>query len=69
MNFWRAMAARGEGCDGWVMSFPSFSNRAAGEGRPKMQCAFGSAKEDPIAGARSLSVLRRIGMTAELSAR
>ena len=69
MSFWRAMAARGDGCDGRAMSFQSFSSRTAGEGRLQVQCAFGSAKEDPIAGARSLSVLWRIGMTAELSAR
>ena len=69
MSYWRVMGERGGGCDGQAMSFPSFSNRTEGEGRLQMQCAFESAKEDPIAGARSLSVLWRFGMTAELSAR
>jgi hypothetical protein len=63
------MGERGGDCDGQAMSFPSFSKRADGERRLHMQCAFESANEDPIAGARSLSVLRRIGMTAGLPAR
>jgi hypothetical protein len=46
MNFWRAMAARGDDCERRAMSFPSFSNRPAGEGRLQMQRAFGSAKEE-----------------------
>jgi hypothetical protein len=78
MSFWRAMAARGGGYDDQTMSLPSFSKRADGEElvlslskepRKHMQCAFESAKEDPTAGARSLSVRRRIGMTAALPAR
>ena len=78
MSCWPAMAARGDGYDDQMMSFPSFSKPADGEElvlslskepRKHMQCAFESAKEDPIAGARSLSVLWRIGMTIELSAR
>ena len=69
MSFWPAMAERGGGYDGRAMSFPFFLNRTEGVGRLQMQCAFESAKEGPSAGARSLSVLWRIGMTAGLSAR
>ena len=77
MSFWLAMAGRGGDCESQAMRFPFFSKRADGEElvlslskEPRKHfVTVRIPEEDPIAGARSLSVLWQIGMTAELSAR
>jgi len=67
MNFWRVMAAHGGGYDFATMnvasSSPVIPSRADGEEPRKHIWPVGISKKDPIADARSLSALRRIGMT------
>jgi hypothetical protein len=69
MSYWRAMAGRGGDCDERAMNVSVLFEMRRRRNTSSHACAFESAKEDPIAGARSLSVLWRIGMTGALSAR
>jgi hypothetical protein len=70
MSFSRAMAGPGGGYDFQVMNFAStlfvIPSRADGEGPRKHIVTVRVSKEGSIAGVRSLSVLRRLGMTAAL---
>ncbi len=72
MSFWRGTAARGGGYDGQAMNVACSSlvilSRAAGDGPRKHFVTVRIPKKDPTAGARSLSVLWRIGVTAALFA-
>ncbi len=68
MSSWRAMATRGGACDGTIMnaasSSPVILSRADGEGPRKHTVHVRIPKEGPISGARSLSLLWGIRMTA-----
>jgi hypothetical protein len=65
MSSWRAMAARGGDSDGQAMNvaspLPVILSRADGKGPRRHFVHLRIAKEHSIAGARSLSVLWRIG--------
>jgi hypothetical protein len=68
MSFSPAMAGRGGGYDGQTMnvasSLPVILSRADGEGPRKHIVTVRSVNTGPTADVRSLSVLRRIRMTA-----
>ena len=69
MSFWRAMAAPGGGCDGdgdtmKANSLPVILSPAAAGRRPRKHImTVRSFSTGPTADVRSLSVLRRSGMT------